>query len=149
MIAGRLRGNKSSTLWSMLQPRYNIIIIMPIISLSFNVSMKKADHKTGSKKSVGVVPLGDRVLLRPLDLSETGSVTASGIIIPDTVSKDKPEQGEVVAVGEGKWDDGKLIKPTVKVGDRVVFSKYGYDEIKIGDKEYYILREDNILAIIH
>lgn len=110
--------------------------------------MKKVEHKSGSKKSVGVTPLGDRVLLRPLDESETGSVTASGIIIPDTVSKDKPEQGEVVAVGEGKWDDGKLIKPTVKIGDRVVFSKYGYDEIKVGDKEYYILREQNILAII-
>lgn len=111
--------------------------------------MKKTVQKNLQKKTVNLIPLGDRVLLRPLSLEETGSVTSSGIIIPDTVTKDKPEQGEVVAVGEGKWDDGKLIKPTVKVGDRVVFSKYGYDEIKLGGSEYYILREDNILAIIN
>jgi chaperonin GroES len=111
-------------------------------------SAPKTQHAPLNK--TGVAPLGDRVVVRPLSPDEIEDKTTSfGIIIPDTVSKDKPEQGEVIAVGEGKWDDGKLIKPTVKVGDRVVFSKYGYDEIKIGDKEYYILREDNILAIIH
>jgi len=68
--------------------------------------------------------------------------------IPETVDKEKPEQGKVVAVGEGHYDDGKLIPVRVKVGDRVLFSKYGYDDVKIGDEEYYILKEENILAVI-
>jgi len=74
--------------------------------------------------------------------------SASGIIIPDTVSKEKPEQGKVVAVGGGKYEDGKLLPMSVKVGDKIVFSKYGYDEVKINEEEYYILSESSILAII-
>jgi chaperonin GroES len=97
----------------------------------------------------GIIPLNDRVLVRPFDTDEMNT-TASGIIIPDTVSKEKPEQGEVVAVGEGKWnEDGDARIPLgVKVGDRVVFSKYGYDEVKYEGKEYYMLREESILAVI-
>lgn len=96
----------------------------------------------------GIIPLGDRVLVRPFDPDEM-TTTASGIIIPDTVSKEKPEQGEVIAVGDGKWDDGVRAPMSVKVGDRVMFSKYGYDEIKYEGREYYILREESILAIIN
>ncbi len=103
----------------------------------------KSDNNKGS--SVGIIPLSDRVLIRPISKEET---TASGIIIPDTVSKEKPEQGTVVAVGAGKYEDGKLIPTRVKVGDVVVFSKYGYDEIKQDGEEYFILREDSILAVI-
>ena len=88
------------------------------------------------------------MLLKQLSEDEVGSKTASGIIIPDTVDKEKPEQGKVVAVGEGRYDDGKLIKPAVKVGDRVVFSKYGYDEVKFDGEEYLILKAENILAVI-
>ena len=99
-------------------------------------------------KKVGVVPLADRVLVRPLSEDELGSKTASGIIIPETVDKEKPEQGEVIAVGEGKYDDGKLVKPSVSIGDRVLFSKYGYDEVKHGGEEYFIIKEENILAIL-
>lgn len=97
-----------------------------------------------------IKPLGDRVVVRPLSEEEMGSTTSSGIIIPDTVSKEKPEQGVVVAVGAGKWDeDGeKRIPIDVKEGDRVVFSKYGYDEVKVGDKEYYIVGESSLLAVI-
>ena len=94
------------------------------------------------------MPLGDRVLVKPIDTDELATKTDSGIIIPDTVSKEKPEQGKVLAVGEGRYDDGKLIKPRVKEGDRILFSKYGYDEIKIEDEELFIIKEENILAII-
>lgn len=96
---------------------------------------------------INIKPLGDRVLVEPLD--NEGEKTKSGIIIPDTVSKEKSEQGKVVAVGEGRRnDDGKLIPLTVKKGQKVIFSKYGPDEVKIGDKEYFIISEANILAII-
>lgn len=93
-----------------------------------------------------IVPLGDRVLVQPLIL-ETKK-TDSGIIIPETVDKEKPEQGKVIAVGEGRYDDGKLIPVRVKKGQKVVFSKYGYDEIKIDGEEFYIIEEKNILAIV-
>lgn len=86
-------------------------------------------------------------MLRPSS-AEEASKTASGIIIPDTVSKEKPEQGVIMAVGSGRWDDGKLIPVSVKVGDKVVFSRYGYEEVKVDGEEYYILKEENILAII-
>jgi chaperonin GroES len=99
---------------------------------------------------IHIKPLGDRCVVRPLTDQEAGTVSASGIIIPDSVSKEKPEQGVVVAVGEGKWneDGDKKIAMTVKIGDKVVFSKYGYDEIKVDEKEYYIVSESSILAIL-
>lgn len=109
---------------------------------------KKTTNKPILKKSDSrIAPLGDRILLKPIS-QEEANTTASGIIIPDTVSKEKPEQGMVVAVGEGRWDNGKRIPVSVKVGDRVVFSRYGYDEIKLDGVEYYVLREENVLAII-
>jgi len=95
-----------------------------------------------------IIPLHDRVLLKPLLAEEIEKKSTFGIIIPDTVSKEKPEQGIVVAIGKGKVEDGKLIPLTVKVGDRVMFSKYGYDEIKVDGMEYYIVSESNVLAII-
>lgn len=102
--------------------------------------------KKGEKQ--GIMPLGDRVLLKPLAAEDKKS--PSGIIIPDTVNKEKPEQGKIIAVGEGKWneDGDKRIPMRVKVGDTVVFSKYGYDEIKVDGEEYYIVSESNILAVI-
>ncbi|HEY4479983.1 MAG TPA: co-chaperone GroES [Candidatus Paceibacterota bacterium] len=104
----------------------------------------KASVKNNSK----IIPLGDRVILKPLSPEEM-TTTVSGIIIPDTVSKEKPEQGTIIAVGEGKFDDGKRVPMSVRVGDRVVFSRYGYDEVKIEGEEYYILKEENILAVIN
>lgn len=98
-----------------------------------------------AKKSPSIVPLGNRVLVEPVSVEEK---TASGIILPDTIDKEKPEQGKVVAVGEGKFDDGARVPMTVKKGDIVVFSKYGYDEVKIDGTEYYIIEEDKILAVI-
>jgi chaperonin GroES len=108
-----------------------------------------AKQKTAKQtKKVGVAPLGDRVLLKPLSVDECDTKRASGIIIPETIDKEKPEQGIVVAVGPGKYDDGTLVPVRVRVGDTVVFSKYGYDEIKIDGVEYFILKEESILAVI-
>ena len=100
-------------------------------------------------KDSKIIPLADRVLVRPLTEEEMEKKTDFGIIIPETVDEEKTrDQGIVVAVGAGKYDDGKLNKMTVKVGDKVLFSKYGYDEVKINNKEFFILKEENILAII-
>lgn len=110
-------------------------------------NIKKIGKKTSIKSNSKITPLGDRILLKPLSQEEI-STTASGIIIPDTVSKEKPEQGTVIAVGEGRWETGKRIPMSVKVGDRVVFSRYGYEEVKLEGEEYYILKEENILAVI-
>ena len=97
-----------------------------------------------------IKPLQDRVVVRRLTEEEAGTKSASGIIVPDTVSKEKPEQGIVVAVGDGKWDeDGeKRIPMDVKVGDRIIFSKYGYDEVKIAGEELYIVSASSVLGII-
>ncbi len=96
----------------------------------------------------GVLPLGDRVLVQPLSADERSVRRTSGIIIPETVDRERPEQGKIIAVGPGKYEDGKLIPVRVRVGDTVVFSKYGYDEVKINGTEYFILKEDSLLAII-
>ena len=95
-------------------------------------------------------PLADRVVVRRLTEEEMGTKSASGIIIPDTVSKEKPEQGIVIAVGTGKWneDGDKRLPLEVRVGDRIVFSKYGFDEVKVAGEEYYIVSEASILAVI-
>jgi chaperonin GroES len=93
--------------------------------------------------AVKLDPLGDRVVVRPSSKEE---VTKGGIVIPDT-AKEKPQEGEVVAVGPGKMtEEGKRIPPDVKVGDIVVYAKYGGTEIKEGDEELIILRESDILA---
>lgn len=110
---------------------------------------KQSVLPSSSAKKNEVIPLGDRVLVRPLSTDELHSKTISGIIIPETVDKEKPEQGMVMAVGEGKYNDsGVLIPMRVHKGDRVVFSKYSPNEIKLEGKEYYILDESSILAII-
>ena len=94
---------------------------------------------------VNIKPLGDRVLVHPLEEKE---VKKGGIFIPDT-AKEKPQEGEVVALGTGKRnEDGKIIECTVKKGDRVLISKYGGTEVKIEGESYLIMREDDILGII-
>lgn len=100
-------------------------------------------------KQINIKPLGDRVLVEPLSDEEREKTTKLGIVIPDTVEKEKSERGRVIAVGPGKMtDEGKLIPLSVKKGQVIIFSKYGPDEIKVGDKEYYIIKEDNILAVL-
>ena len=89
-------------------------------------------------------PLADRVILKPIEAEET---TKSGIILPDS-AKEKPQEAEVVAVGPGKIEDGKKMEMSVKVGDKVIYSKYAGDDIKIDGKEYTIIEEEKILAIV-
>ncbi|HEY4521962.1 MAG TPA: co-chaperone GroES [Candidatus Paceibacterota bacterium] len=98
---------------------------------------------------VKIKPLADRVLIEPLSDEEKVKKTKSGIIIPDTAEKEKPQEGRVIAVGEGKTlENGKVVSLSVKKGDRVLFSKYGPSEIKVDGKEYLIAKEEDILAII-
>ncbi len=93
-----------------------------------------------------IKPLNDYIILKPLSREE---VTASGIILPDTVDKDRPEQGEVVAVGPGKlMEDGKRSVMEVQVGNKVMFKKYTPDEIKIDKQEYMVIRMDDVVGII-
>jgi chaperonin GroES len=88
-------------------------------------------------------PLADRVLVKPVEKEEK---TKSGIYLPDT-AKEKPQEGEVIAVGPGKLtDDGKRIPMDLKVGDRIIYAKYGGTEIKVDDEDLIILRESDILA---
>ena len=92
--------------------------------------------------SVNIKPLEDRIVVKPLDAEQT---TASGLVIPDT-AKEKPQEGKVLAVGPGRFEDGQRSPMDVKEGDTVIFSKYGGTEVKVGSEEYLILRESDILA---
>jgi chaperonin GroES len=94
--------------------------------------------------AVNITPLHDRVLVRRLEEKES---VKGGIIIPDT-AKEKPQEGEVIAVGNGRREKGELIPLDVKPGDRILFGKYSGNDIKIDDEEYMILKEDEILAKI-
>jgi chaperonin GroES len=96
-------------------------------------------------ETLSIKPLGDRVVVAPLPKEE---VSASGIIIPDSANREKPGQGTVVAVGPGRREDGDLVPMALKVGDQVLFSKYGYDEVKIDGAEYFILPESSVLAVL-
>ena len=91
-------------------------------------------------------PLHDNVVVKPMGDEET---TKSGIVLPDTADKEKPEKGEVLAVGPGKqMENGQVAPVNVKVGDKVIFKKYSPDEIKIDDQEYLLISENDILAIL-
>ena len=95
---------------------------------------------------MNIKPLADYVLIEPIKEEEK---TESGILLPQTAHKEKPEQGTVIAVGSGKKNkDGQVIPLELKVGQKVLFTKYGPNEIKVDDKEYLIAKEDDILAII-
>ena len=95
--------------------------------------------------SINVKPLSDRILVRRLEDTE---VKRGGIIIPDT-AKEKPQQGEVIAVGPGRFEDGKRIPLDVKKGDKVLMGKYSGSEVKIDGTDYIIIREDEVLAIVN
>ncbi|OGZ66839.1 MAG: co-chaperone GroES [Candidatus Staskawiczbacteria bacterium RIFCSPHIGHO2_02_FULL_34_10] len=93
-----------------------------------------------------IKPLADHILIEPIKEEEK---TKSGIFLPDTAQKEKPEQGIIIAIGQGrKTDDGKIVPVSVKPGDKVLFTKYGPNEIKVDGKEYLIAKEDDILAVI-
>ncbi len=93
-----------------------------------------------------IKPIHDNLLIKTADESD---VTSSGIVLPSTVDKERPEQGEVIAVGEGKLlDNGQKATMTVKVGDTVMFKKYSPDEVKVDGQEYLIISESDVLAIL-
>ncbi|MBM6402773.1 co-chaperone GroES [Phycicoccus sp. CSK15P-2] len=95
--------------------------------------------------SVSIKPLEDRIVIRSLEAEQT---TASGLVIPDT-AKEKPQEGEVLAVGPGRIDDkGNRVPMDVQVGDRVIFSKYGGTEVKHGGEDYLILSARDVLAVV-
>jgi chaperonin GroES len=92
-----------------------------------------------------LTPLADRVIVKPIDEPESKK---GGIIIPDT-AKEKPQQGEIIAVGPGRRNNaGDRIKPDVKKGDKVIFGKYAATEYTIGDEKLYVMKEDDIIAIV-
>jgi chaperonin GroES len=137
--------------------------IEPVSTLSmgvltgFNITEKKATYccssilyqEEGSLSMASdfrVRPLADRVVVKPVDREE---VTKGGIFLPDTASKERPQEGLVVAVGEGRRDDsGNIIPMSVQVGDKVLFAKYGGTEFKLDDVEYLILAEKDVLGIV-
>ena len=92
----------------------------------------------------GIEPLEDRVVVKPGQEEET---TISGIVIPDT-AKEKPQEGEVMAIGPGRFEDGNRIPLDVKVGDRVLYSKYGGTEVKVDGDEFLVLSSRDLLAIV-
>ena len=116
-----------------------------MVQVKSSAKIDKAIKPKGGVAMAKVQPLGDRVLLKPL---EAESKTKGGIILPDT-AKEKPQQGEVVAVGKGKvLESGKVEPVEVKVGDKILYGKYSGTEIKIDGDEYLIVREEDILAIL-
>ncbi len=100
-----------------------------------------AAKTSGSK----VAPLADRVVVKAIEETET---MRGGLYIPDT-AKEKPQQGEIIAVGPGRYEDGKLVPMSVKVGDKVLYGKYSGTEVAIDGENYLILRESDVLAIIN
>ena len=107
------------------------------------MAKKKSDKAIGGP--INLQPLGDRVVI---EREESEEVTSGGIVLPDT-AKDKPVRGVIVSVGQGRLlKDGTRAKPQVKAGDRVVFTAYGGDEFKFGDRELVLMREEDILAIV-
>lgn len=98
-----------------------------------------------SAAKVQLKPIADRIVVKPVEAEE---VTSGGIVLPDT-AKEKPQKGEVIAVGPGKMlDNGKIVEMEVKVGDVIYYAKYGGTEVKIEAEEYVILRQDDVLAIL-
>ncbi|MCI8964572.1 MAG: co-chaperone GroES [Eubacterium sp.] len=91
-----------------------------------------------------LIPLGDRVVLQQLDAEET---TKSGIVLPGQ-AQEKPQQAEVIAVGPGGMVDGKEVKMEVKVGDKVIYSKYAGTDVKLEDQEYVVVRQNDIVAVV-
>jgi len=111
-----------------------------IIPFSIKITVRESNSKT----MVKITPLSDHVLIEPLKEEKK----KGGIILPETVDKERQEKGKVIAVGPGKIKDGKRTSLEVRKGDVVLFTKYGPNEIKVDGKEYLIAKEEDILAII-
>jgi chaperonin GroES len=103
-----------------------------------------SDKEEGMAKKFSLQPLEDRVVVKPSEEEET---TASGLVIPDT-AKERPQEGEVIAVGPGRFEEGNRIPMDVSVGDKVIYSKYGGTEVKIEGEDYLILSARDVLAVV-
>lgn len=102
--------------------------------------------KVKNKRKMNIKPLSDYILIEPIKEEEK---TKSGILLPETADKERPEQGKIIAIGPGKRNDsGNIIPMDIKVGQKVLFTKYGPNEIKVDEKEYLIAKQEDILAII-
>jgi len=113
--------------------------------IRFRESERRRSAKLATKTKVSFKPVGNRIVVEPLE--EEDEKTVGGIYIPDT-AKERPQEGKVVAVGPGKMtDDGKRVPLEVKLGDVVVYSKYGGTEYKEGETEYLVLRDDDVLFV--
>ena len=110
----------------------------------FPSPIRHANERSHIVATVAIKPLEDRVVVKPLDAEQT---TASGLVIPDT-AKEKPQEGVVLAVGPGRWEDGKRVELDVKEGDIVLYSKYGGTEVKVDGEEYLILSARDVLATL-
>jgi chaperonin GroES len=98
-----------------------------------------------SQNTPKIRPLADRIVVEP---KETESKTAGGIVIPDTADKDKPMQGTVLAIGNGRFVDGKIQPLQVKVGDKILFGKYSGTNIKLQEKEFLVMREEDVMGVL-
>jgi len=98
-----------------------------------------------SKNTPKIRPLSDRIVV---EAKESESKTAGGIVIPDTADKDKPMQGTVLAIGSGKYVDGKVQPLQVKIGDQILFGKYSGTAIKFAEKEYLVMREEDVMGVL-
>ena len=99
---------------------------------------------TATETKIAIRPLEDRIVVKPLEAEQT---TASGLVIPDT-AKEKPQEGRVLAVGPGRFEEGQRLPLDVKVDDVVLYSKYGGTEVKYGGEEYLILSARDVLAVV-
>lgn len=97
------------------------------------------------KTTKRIRPLSDRIVVQPREVETT---TAGGIVIPDTADKDKPIQGTVIAIGNGKYYDGKLQPLQVKVGDTILFGKYAGTNIKLDEEEFLVMREEDVMGVL-
>jgi chaperonin GroES len=98
-----------------------------------------------SKNATKIRPLSDRIVV---EAKETESKSAGGIVIPDTADKDKPMQGTVIAIGNGKLVEGKMHPLQVKVGEQILFGKYAGTTVKLDEKDYLVMREDDVMGVI-
>lgn len=99
-------------------------------------------------KGESIQPLGSRVLIKPFTKEELTKKNSFGIILPDS-GKEKSEQGVVIAIGPGEYKEGVFVRVNLNVGDKVAFSKYGYEDITVDGEEFFLIKEDNILAILN
>lgn len=98
-----------------------------------------------TKNTPNIRPLSDRIVVEPKDKE---SKTAGGIVIPDSAGNEKPMEGTVIAIGNGKWVDGKIQPLQVKVGDQILFGKYSGTNFKLIDKEYLVMREEDVMGVL-